>query len=246
LWNQVAADIEKHFRASPPFSEVFCGGCGLGLKLLGEGKVSHLYLNDLDRGVYNFWFEVLNNTEEFVSWVYSVPVTLEEWYLQKDKLVNGDGRAFFFLNRTCVSGVVTGGVIGGRSQQSKYKIDVRFNKPALIAKIREVAKLRDKITISNLDFSHFLSGNNHQGSLYFVDPPYVKKSDWLYTQRFTAEDHERLASVLHSHTDKHFILTYDNEEKIRSLYSAWLSRDVDYFYGTSNSAGKELLLTNAW
>lgn len=38
------------------------------------------------------------------------------------------GFATFFLNRTNRSGILKAGVIGGKAQLGKWKIDVRFNK----------------------------------------------------------------------------------------------------------------------
>lgn len=54
------------------------------------------------------------------------------------------GFSTFFLNRTNRSGIIMAGVIGGISQTGKWKIDVRFNKEALIAKIKNIGKYRKK------------------------------------------------------------------------------------------------------
>ncbi len=41
------------------------------------------------------------------------------------------GKAAFYLNRTNVSGILSGGVIGGLKQAGNYKMDVRFNRETL-------------------------------------------------------------------------------------------------------------------
>ncbi len=45
------------------------------------------------------------------------------------------GFSTFFLNRTNVSGVIKGGIIGGQEQQGEYKIDARYNGQNLIRKL---------------------------------------------------------------------------------------------------------------
>lgn len=37
------------------FCEPFAGGAGLSLKLLLEGKVQNVILNDVDQGIYSFF-----------------------------------------------------------------------------------------------------------------------------------------------------------------------------------------------
>ena len=78
-----------------------------------------------------------------------MPVTMETWQkqheLQKHK---GEldllelGFSTFFLNRTNRSGILSGGVIGGKGQQGKYKMDARYNKKALIERIKHIIVLR--------------------------------------------------------------------------------------------------------
>ena len=44
------------------FCEPFAGGAGLSLKLLLEGKVQSVILNDVDQGIYSFWYAVFFDT----------------------------------------------------------------------------------------------------------------------------------------------------------------------------------------
>ena len=43
---------------NPIFCEPFAGGAGLSLKLLLEGKIERIILNDVDQGIYSFWYAV--------------------------------------------------------------------------------------------------------------------------------------------------------------------------------------------
>lgn len=66
------------------------------------------------------------------------------------------GFATFFLNRTNRSGIIKGGPIGGKSQEGKYKINCRFNKPVLISKIKEIGKYKTRIKLFNYDVNDFI------------------------------------------------------------------------------------------
>lgn len=60
------------------FIEPFCGGGGVGFSLLLSGKVEKLVINDLDKGIFAFWWAVLNETESLVKLVKETPITLEK------------------------------------------------------------------------------------------------------------------------------------------------------------------------
>ncbi|MGD1419446.1 DNA adenine methylase, partial [Enterococcus faecium] len=72
-----------------------------------------IILNDLDIAIYSFWWSLINRNADFLELFDSVPVTIEEWYKQKnifDTLSNKNrlgkhqklqlGFATYFLNRT--------------------------------------------------------------------------------------------------------------------------------------------------
>ena len=52
------------------------------------------------------------------------------------------GFSFFYLNRTNRSGILNGGLIGGRNQQGKWRMDARFNREDLIHRNHEDRRLR--------------------------------------------------------------------------------------------------------
>lgn len=125
---------------NPIFCEPFAGGAGLSLKLLLEGKVERIILNDVDQGIYSFWYAVFFDTQRLIDKITEIEVSLEERERCKKVLFecsnsgktsgyNFDlGFATFFLNRVNVSGIIKGGAIGGIKQEGKFKIDSRFGK----------------------------------------------------------------------------------------------------------------------
>ena len=66
------------------------------------------------------------------------------------------GFATFFLNRTNRSGILNGGIIGGRDQTGPWKIDARFNAPELVHRIESIAGMRDRIKLTRQDALTFL------------------------------------------------------------------------------------------
>ena len=222
------------------FCEPFAGGAGLSLKLLIEGKVESIILNDFDQGIYSFWYAVFFDTQRLIDKITQIEVSLKERERCKNVLFehcnNGKtsgynfdlGFATFFLNRVNVSGIIKGGAIGGIKQEGKFKIDSRFGKLGLIAKILKLAEFRDKVRLFNLDVIKFINAvllcddvvGNKEDLFIFFDPPYFRQGKTLYSEFYRAEDHFCLASIIKKKlSDFHWILTYDNESFIFDLYN---------------------------
>src|SRR5207248_2479181 len=137
--------IEKNDLQHVQYVEPYAGGAGAALALLILGKVDSIVINDLDRAVFAFWKAVTENTDNFIQRIRQTPLTINEWYRQREIYRQPDtelydlGFAAFFLNRTNRSGILDGGVIGGKNQTGKWSLDARFNKEALIKKIEVLA-----------------------------------------------------------------------------------------------------------
>ena len=69
------------------YFEPYAGGAGAALRLLREGCVSELRLNDLDPRIAASWNAVLNETERFVEAILSVPLSVTEWKRQHQATV---------------------------------------------------------------------------------------------------------------------------------------------------------------
>ena len=206
------------------------GGAGVAFKLLLRGDVERVFLNDYDKSIYAFWFSVINYPEELIELIEKTEISVEEWFIQKEVQKNKNntdnllelGFSTLFLNRTNRSGIINAGIIGGKNQDGKYKLDCRFNKVALANLIREISKYKNVIKLYNVDASIFikLHISKIRNSFTFFDPPYYKKGPILYTNFYNHEDHERLSVIIKNHMkDKIWIMTYDKENEIYDLYS---------------------------
>ena len=236
------------------YAEPFAGGCGLALALLYSGYVAEISINDIDPSLWAFWDAVLNRTDEFVRLVENTPLTVDEWYRQREAHRNTAnmgtvelGFAAFFLNRTNRSGVIKGGgVIGGDHQTGAYKLDCRFNVEDLVRRIRRVARYRSRIHLSRLDAHKFLDQCSElpPRSLLFIDPPYYKKGPGLYTNFYRATDHEALASRI-DRIETPWVVTYDDVPEIRDLYAGRRQYSFNLQYSLNQKrTGTELLIAS--
>lgn len=232
MYNTVLDILVKNHFEDFHYVEPFAGGAGIAIRLLFEGIVTQITINDFDRAIYSFWHSIVHQTEEFIAIIERTPITLDEWYRQKDIYVNSNdysslelGFATFFLNRTNRSGIIKAGPIGGFLQEGDYKIDCRFNKLKLSALIRRIANYRTQINISNLDAKTLIANFQNESSFFFIDPPYFNKGKKLYTNFFELKDHQELAATIESKLQYiPWIITYDVCPEIREIYS---SRVVD-------------------
>ena len=137
-----------------------------------------------------------------------------------------------------------GGIIGGKKQTGKYKIDARFNKVALADKIRRISELKPWIHLSNEEASAFLDRMENElpsKSLIFLDPPYYVKGASLYYNHFKDSDHAILANNVKRYS-KHWIVSYDNVEQVRKLYKPYHSETYSLNYSVqTHYQGSEVM-----
>lgn len=91
------------------------------------------------------------------------------------------GFSVLFLNRTNYSGVINGGVIGELQQNGKYKIDCRFNKKAIIARIKRITNYVNNMEVYNNDAMDLIGKLEiNESTLLYFDPHILKKGS-LFT-----------------------------------------------------------------
>jgi DNA adenine methylase len=208
------------------YAEPYAGGAGAGLYLLSHGHIDQLLINDLNPGIAAFWRSILTRGDEFVGLVQSEPITLESWHRHRAIYLHPEGRddlelgfSTFFLNRCNRSGILTARPIGGLDQAGRWKIDARFNRDALVERIRYIQSMGRRIAVAQkpaLDFLTTVSRKKNPVLLY-VDPPYLIKGEELYMSSHSWSDHEKLAKAL-DRLRHPWILTYDVDERVRRLY----------------------------
>lgn len=239
------------------YYEPFAGGAGAALGLLERGVVSKLFLNDLDVRIFAFWRASLNQTGKMIDRVMSTPLTIDEWYRQKEICKTPSrynqidvGFAAFFMNRCNRSGVLTGaGPIGGLSQNGKWRLDVRFYREELAQRFKSLGANRHRISVTRLDAVTFLQqflpfGKKRDRAFVYLDPPYVGKGKRLYLNAYDEKDHRRLASFMRKQTSLCWLMSYDDTQLVRELYSDMqlATLTIDYKLQRKRSA-QELIIS---
>lgn len=231
------------------YIEPYAGGAGAAMYLLAQKKIARVVINDIDPIIHSFWWAVLNDNENFQKLINNTPLDIDQWHKQKEVVNSPDshnlteiGFASFFLNRTNRSGIIKGGVIGGQKQQGKYKIDARFNRAGLAKRVEKIGKLREKISLYNLDAIELIKkiGYNKK-HLYYLDPPYYKKGEQLYRNSYKHEDHVTVAQAVKD-LNSPWLVTYDNCPEIINIYNWDKSFEFSLFYSThlGRPVGKEI------
>lgn len=232
------------------YAEPYAGGAGLALRLLFEGYVDHIYINDLDKSIYAFWKTIIDRPNEFCRWIEDVEASIANWGKYKKIQRQSENnnlfelaKSTFFLNRTNVSGVIKGGVIGGLKQTGKYKIDARFNKQDLIDRIHKIESVKNRISVSNLDGVQFIKKLDKKKEEIFIylDPPYCQQGANLYMNFYSKEDHKKLSMKVHQ-LRKKWIVSYDTHEFILNLYAEKRKLVHQLSQSASNRVGNELLV----
>lgn len=235
------------------YVEGYAGGAGIAIRLLLLEYASCVHLNDIDRSVYAFWHSVINATDELCKMIRDANVTIKQ--RAKQKAIHADaenqslldlGFAAFFLNRTNRSGILNGGVIGGKKQGGKWKIDARFSKSELCRRIEMIALYRTRIRLYNLDAAVFIRGvlpSLPKKSLIYLDPPFYLKADDLYQNHYAHDDHVAIAKLVQKQISIPWIVSYDHQPEILKIYKGCptIIYQMNYSAGRDRHRGSEIM-----
>ena len=231
------------------YIEPYAGGSSLALSLLIGGHVSEILLNDLDPAVYAFWSVVLKRNKDLRDLVRATPVTPDEWHRQKELYRQGCsagtlefGFATFFLNRTNYSGILNAGMIGGKAQLGRWKIDSRYNKQELLRRIKSVGSYKSRIRLSCVDALDFLADlEPSRDSIAYLDPPYYRSGARMYLNAYGPSDHAAVSKAVR-YLKVPWVVSYDDVHEIRLLYQGVKSRRYELLHtARALRPGKEVL-----
>lgn len=217
--------------------EPFVGGGSVSVNFLLNGWVDKIVIADKDRLIYSFWKVLFNNSSYLIKFIKKVDVNLENFYRYKkiaaNKKINNDKKlaeACLFLNRTSFSGILRDntGPIGGKNQNSEYKIDCRFNRDALIEKIKHLSEFSNKVSVlpysweKTIVYAEKIQKKKKNNTFLYLDPPFYKKANNLYRYYFTNDEHKKLKNSIKKLKGKlknNWILSYDRAKEIREIYN---------------------------
>jgi DNA adenine methylase len=246
--------IEENRLSDGLYIEPYAGGAAVALELLFHGYVENIHINDLSQPIYTFWVSVLEHTDDFCRLIMDTALNVETWDKQKAIFGRQDasdklslGFATFYLNRTNRSGILNGGIIGGRDQRGSWGIDARFNRRDLIYRVSEIAKLRQRRRLSSLDALQLLRYGASlwpEKSLLYLDPPYYVKGRDLYYDYYSHDDHAAVADhVKTAMGNLNWMISYDDVPEIRTLYSGYKRYvyKIRYSARQSTPSGNEVM-----
>lgn len=237
----IAKVMERNNLEGGHYFEPYAGGAGVALELLFHGHASHVHINDLDPAIYAFWLAVTEQPEAILKLLHDTPITMEQWrhwqrVMREEVPASATERGFatLFMNRTNHSGILKGGVIGGKEQAGTYKLDARMKKDVLAARISRIAEHASGITVYCEDAAQLLQRCTEflpATSLVYLDPPYYVKGQGLYRNFYKHDDHVAIAAILQSPLfDRPWVVSYDDAPEIRDMYlrSNGFAYDLNY------------------
>lgn len=235
------------------YVEPYAGGSSVALALLLNEYVTKITINDLDRSIYAFWHSIVNKTDEFCHMIENARLDMPTWQLQREiqkRKASSPllelGFSTFYLNRTNRSGIINGGVIGGLNQTGTWKIDARFNKDALVERIRRIADYKNRIQIFNLDACELLqkvSKTMPERTLFYLDPPYYMKGQALYVNHYKKPDHALVAKRVRRFKKHRWIVSYDYTPEITQLYDGLRQQRYSIDYSAAKvGKGEEVMI----
>lgn len=198
--------------------------------LLFEGVVEQIHINDADPAIAGFWRAATEDSESLIKMVAEEPVTMDAWYHWREVMLGNSpasdlekGFATLFMNRTNRSGILKGGVIGGKQQAGTYKVGERFMRDELCLRLDRIMAHAERINVYERD-AHDLLLECHRflplRSLIYLDPPYYVKGAGLYRNFYKHDDHVKIAKLLGSSRFRRpWVVSYDNADEIREMYA---------------------------
>ncbi|MAM85738.1 DNA adenine methylase [Marinobacter sp. UBA2678] len=236
------------------YVEPYAGGAGLPIGLLVNEIVWSVHINDLNPFIFSFWKTVVSDPDSLCRMISDVDVTMDEWNRQRAILHDSQADhstlemafATLFLNRTNRSGILDGGVIGGKEQKGNYKIDARFNKSTLIRKIKKIAAYKSRITVTQFDAIDLLAALPEERELLVnLDPPYIAQGKNLYLNHYGEQDHFVVRNFLKT-AGFRWMLTYDDHQLARALYESFncFKYSLNYSAQARHSATELMVLSS--
>lgn len=221
------------------FVEPFCGGSSVGLSLLLAGKIKNLYLNDLDFGIYSFFYTIKVFPEFLISKIRAFTPSKSAYKeAQKHVLDNCSGLDMFeaawatlVVNRLAFSGICKANCLSNPMS--------RWNPDALIRKITAISNYSEHIFVSCEDAISYIEEMYWQkNTTIFIDPPYYVKGKSLYNHYYTEKDHLLLSFTLEELfrgvPGADIVLTYDYCQPIEQMYKYPQKKIVGRTYSIAN------------
>jgi len=235
------------------FREPFVGGGSIFVYLKQKFPNKTYWINDLYPNLFHFWKQTQQNTDKLIKQVYNWRNEFENGKeLHKYLLDNIDtfddlkkASAFFVFNRITFSGTSESGGFSKAAYEKRFTI-------SSIDRVKLLSSILNNTIITNYDYQKVIEKEG-ENVFIFLDPPYYSATkSALYGKNGNMHksfDHQRFANVL-KNTNHKWLITYDDSEYIRDLFSFAYINEWNLTYGmrnvneNGNQNGKELFISN--
>lgn len=205
-------------------------------------------------------FEVINDWSEDVTTLFRIlqrhyQSFLEElkWRLsgraEFDRLMRQDASTLTDLERAArflyLQRLSFGGSVSNRHFALPKARPSRFDLTKLVPMLEEVHDRLSGVTIERLPWAEFVARYDREGTLFFLDPPYMGSEDYYGEGMFPATEFEKLAARLAVMKGR-FIMTINDRPETRELFGRFTIRSVDLQYRLSGAPtpARELIISN--
>jgi len=211
----------------------FLGGASIELACTPKMEV---FGYDVFSPLIDFWQVLMDNPKLLADRVeHYYPLSRTEFYNLQKRYINLESKieravAFYVLNRSSFSGTtLSGGMSPGHPRFTESSIE----------RLRSFRA--DNFSVECADFREAIP--NHRDAFLYLDPPYINGQALYGVKGDTQKDfdHQALADILHDRD--RWILSYNDTEVIRELYSDNPILSVEWIYGMSkNKQSNEILV----
>lgn len=251
--NRAVKIIAPHLPHFEEFREPFLGGGSVFLYTKQRYPSKKFWINDLYFELFKFWEIAQKDIQALLAKIYDwrrkYLVGKNLYQFLNENLVNFNdierATAFFIYNRITFSGT---SLSGGYSERAFME---RFTESS-IQRLYPFSQVIKQTQITNLDYKELVNRKG-QNVFIFLDPPYYSaRKSALYGKNGNLHksfDHLEFAQVMKNCHHK-WLITYDDSEYIRSLFSFAHITSCSFIYGMrnvsqhSNQKAKELLISN--
>jgi DNA adenine methylase len=205
------------------FIEPFAGGSIASLTVASEELANHVTLVELDEDVAAVWQVILTEDEKWLANQVSnfdfTPETVAQVLSTPAHSLQDKAFKTILRNRINRSGILAPGAGKLKNGENGKGIKSRWYPKTLCGRILGIAKFRERITFIKGDGLEEIEKNaQNSQAVFFIDPPYSvgeKRSGTRLYKHFEI-DHNKLFDLVSTITGQ-FLMTYNNDEKVRTL-----------------------------
>jgi len=180
------------------FVEVF-GGSGYMSQTVSRQKFTNIVYNDINDALTALYKHVKENPEALAAVLLMLPYSRS--YSRIIKQLLNECRDFAYLATAAMAFYMLNTSVNGQIKSGfAYSVDPTKNEAKTytsraLAILRYAESWRD-IIIENLDFRDAIKKYDSERTVFYLDPPYVDRSEDYYGTPFTADDLRDMAAML--------------------------------------------------